>query len=234
MTDEQLEPLAADLGVPVSSLPRIRPRYNIAPTDEHPIARMEFETAEVILANWGLINHWVKDPRRAAQTGSRQINARASTLFERPAYREAIDRRRCIVPADGFFEWSGPKTSRHPLWYHRPGGGFIYFAGLYDYWKPAPAHGASDAAAQMVHWRATFTIITTDPNAFIRPVHDRMPAIIPAGSLDTWLDVRNVSGEEAAKLLMPAPDGLLAARPVSSLVNSVKNDMPELLNEVPV
>ena len=74
---------------------------------------------------------------------SRQINARAETLLERPAYREAIERRRCIVPADGFFEWGGPKTDRHPYWYHRPDGGLIYFAGLYDFWKPEAVGGAA-------------------------------------------------------------------------------------------
>ena len=228
MTDEQLEPLAADLGVPVSSLPHTRPRYNIAPTDEHLIARMEFEEPEVVLAKWGLINHWMKDPKKAAQVASRQINARAETLLERPAYREAIERRRCIVPADGFFEWGGPKTDRHPYWYHRPDGGLIYFAGLYDFWKPEAVGGAGENP-----WQLTFTIVTTTPNALIEPIHDRMPAVIPPEAIDAWLDVRNVSAEDAARLLTPAPDDLLVARAVSPRVNSVKNDSPDLLQEQP-
>jgi len=230
MTDEQLEPLAADLGVPVASLPRIRPRYNIAPTDEHPIARMEFEDPEVILAKWGLINHWIKDPKKATQVASRQINARAESLFERAAYREAIERRRCIVPADGFFEWSGPKTDRRPYWYHRPDGGLIYFAGLYDFWKPGQVPGTENAVDE-AHWQPTFTIVTTTPNALIEPIHDRMPVIIPGGAIDAWLDVRNVPASDASKLLVPAPDDLLVARTVSNRVNSVKNDTPDLLIE---
>jgi len=227
MTDDQLEPLATDPGVPVSALPRTRPRYNIAPTDEHPIARMEFEEPEVLLAHWGLINHWLRDPRKAAQVASRQINARAETLLARPAYREALQLRRCLVPADGFYEWSGPRTDRRPSWFHRADGGLFYFAGLYEFWRPDSIPAGEGGAERP--WQPTFTIITTTANALVAPIHDRMPVIIPREAVDTWLDVRNVPAEEAARLLVSAPDNLFVARAVSKSVNNVRNDAPELI-----
>ena len=103
--------LAAELGVPVDSLPNYRPRYNIAPTDQHWILRTKFEERQVLPALWGLINSWAKDRKRAAS----QINARVETLETRAAFKEAFRKRRCLVPADGFFEWTGPKKARRPI-----------------------------------------------------------------------------------------------------------------------
>ncbi|NIO00390.1 MAG: SOS response-associated peptidase, partial [Anaerolineae bacterium] len=119
--------VARELGVPVSQLPEesYRPRYNIAPTNKHWIVRMEYEDRELLRARWGLINHWAKDPN----VGYRQINARAETLDKRPAFRDAFNNRRCVVPADGFFEWAGPKGNRKPIWLHRQDGGLLLFAG---------------------------------------------------------------------------------------------------------
>ena len=163
--------LARELGVPLGQLPEdsYRPRYNIAPTNRHWIMRMEYEDRELLRARWGLINNWAKD----AKIGYRQINARAETLDKRPAFRGAFKKRRCVVPADGFFEWTGPKSARQPIWFHRPDGSLLLFAGLYESWQREP--GA---------WEPTFAIITTDANATLEPVHDRMPVILPEEVVD--------------------------------------------------
>ncbi len=216
MTHEQLEMLAEDLGVPVESLPNTRPRYNIAPTDEHFIVRMQREDREALPAKWGLVNSWAKDSKRAAM----QINAKAETLEERPAFRDAFEKRRCIVPADGFFEWTGPKTARLPLWFHRPDGGLLYFAGLYESWQPKPGE-----------WQRTFTIVTTSANELLAPVHDRMPVILAKQDLDEWLGPR-VPLTRVRELLAPAPVDVLVARRVSPKVNSVRYDERDALDEV--
>lgn len=218
MTDEQLEPLARDLGVPVESLPHTRPRFNIAPTDEHFIVRVKAEQAELLEARWGLVNSWAKDEKRAAQ----QINARAETLTTKPGFRQAFETRRCIVPADGFYEWTGPKEDRQPLWFHRPQGGLLYFAGLYESWRPGPDQ-----------WQRTFTIVTTGANELVSPFHDRMPAILPAEVAYEWMDPKNTDTKRLQRLLLPAAGGVLVARPVSKRVNNVRYDSPDAIEEEP-
>ena len=217
LTRREAESLAAELGVPVESLPDYRPRYNIAPTDAHWIVRMKYEDRELLPARWGLINSWAKDGKRAAQ----QINARAETLSTRSAFKEAFSKRRCVVPADGFFEWVGAKGARRPIWFHRADGGLILFAGLYESWRPQP-----DA------WERTFTIITTDPNQVVEPVHDRMPVILPEGKVDEWLYTGHVEADALQALLSPAADDVLVATPVSARANSVKNDDAGVLEPV--
>ncbi len=211
--------LALDLGVPLEQLPEdgYRPRYNIAPTDKHWIMRMEYEDREMLSARWGLINFWAKD----AKSGYKQINARSETLDKRPAFRDAFKMRRCVVPADGFFEWTGPKSARQPIWFHRPDGGLLLFSGLYESWRREP--GA---------WEPTFTIITTDANATVEAVHNRMPVILREEVVDEWLYSRR-DGDSALKgLLVTSSDDLLVATPVSPRVNSVKNDDPACLEPV--
>jgi putative SOS response-associated peptidase YedK len=211
--------LALELGVSVNQLAEetYRPRYNIAPTNKHWVVRMEYEDREMLRARWGLINHWAKD----ASVGHRQINARAETVDKRPAFRDAFKKRRCVVPADGFFEWAGPKGARQPIWFHRPDDGLILFAGLYESWQPAPDE-----------WEPTFTIITTNANATLEPVHDRMPVILPDEAVDEWLYARQDDFAALDRLLVPAADDLLAATPVSPRVNSVKHDDPACLEPV--
>ncbi len=219
------EMLALQLGVPVEAIPEegYRPRYNIAPTDWHWIVRLRREDREVLPARWGLINTWSRDRR----LGTRQLNARAETIAERPAFREAFQQRRCAVPADGFFEWTGPRTARRPIWYHRPDGGVMLFAGLYESWRPAEAP-ADDP------WERTFTIVTTAANGLIAPIHDRMPVILPEEAIDDWLfgDERETS--ELLAMLRPAPDHLLQATYVSPRVNSVRNDDAACLEPAPI
>jgi putative SOS response-associated peptidase YedK len=121
----EAERLAHDLGVPVESLVDYRPRYNVAPTDAHWIVRMKYEDRELLPARWGLVNHWMTDRKQAFKN----INARAETVQRLNTFREAFKERRCVVPADGFFEWTGTKEAREPIWFHREDGGLILFAG---------------------------------------------------------------------------------------------------------
>lgn len=219
LTRQDRVSLATELGVPVSQITEdtFRPRYNIAPTNRHWIVRTEYEDREALRARWGLINHWAKD----AKIGYRQINARAETLDKRPAFRDAFKKRRCAVPADGFFEWSGPKGQRQPYWFHRQDDSLILFAGLYESWQPAPDQ-----------WEPTFTIITTDANTTLEPVHDRMPVILPDEAVDEWLFARSSDPTGLKELLVPAADDLLVGTPVSPRVNSIKYDVPACLEPV--
>jgi putative SOS response-associated peptidase YedK len=217
MTVADTDLLADELGVPVPELAGYAPHYNIAPTQEHVIVRMKAETREARFASWGLVNSWAKDASRAA----RAINARAETVATAPAFRDAFQRRRCIVPADGFYEWEGTKDARRPSWIHRPNGGLLLFAGLYESWQPAPGD-----------WRRTFTIITTEANGPVSRIHNRMPVILDPADADRWMH-RNTPAVELHALLRPAPDDALVLRPVSRRVNRVDQDDPGLLDEEP-
>ena len=216
MTYREAEAVARELGVPLESLADYRPRYNIAPTDPHWIIRAQYEDHEILPAKWGLVNFWMKDRKSAFKN----INARAETVQKSPAFRTAFKERRCVVPADGFFEWTGPKESRMPVWYHKPDGSLFLFAGLYESWNPSPNER-----------ERTFTILTTEPNELVSEVHDRMPVILPPDAVDDWLYVRSDPTELLA-MLKPAADDLLVATRVSQRVNSVKNDDPECVEPV--
>lgn len=218
ITGDDAQAIAEGLGVPLEQLQWYRPRYNVAPTDEHFILRMEHERRFVERAKWGLVNWWARDARDAAK----RINARAETIDRLAPFREPFEKRRCAVPTDGFFEWTGPKNDRRPLWYHRPDGGLLLLAGLWDEWQPRPHE-----------YEKTFTIITTDANALIAPVHDRMPVVLLPDDVDAWIDPQNHDLEGLKKLLRPVPAEFLVARPVSPKLNSVKYDEREGLIEQP-
>jgi putative SOS response-associated peptidase YedK len=149
------------------------------------------------------------------------INAKAETVDKLPSFREAFERRRCVVPADGFFEWRGPKARREPLWIHPADGALLLFAGLFEAWQP-----------QLGEWRTTFTILTTAANRTIEPIHNRMPVILDEAGADDWMNGRERDPLSLKRLLAPAPDDLLVVRPASPLVNSVKNEGPELLEDL--
>ena len=206
--------LAAELGVPADSLVDYRPRYNVAPTQAHFIVRIKYENREVIPATWGLVRTGSKDASAAAK----YINARSETVDTRPVFRDAFEKRRCVVPADGFFEWTGPKTARQPTWFHREDSRLLLFAGLYEAWQK-----------ERDVWETTFTILTTAANAVLASYHDRMPVILADRDADDWMDPRAPAPRALKRLLVPAPDDLLMATPVSPDVNSVDNDSPELL-----
>lgn len=194
-----------------------RRRYNIAPTDQHWIVRAKFEQRELLPATWGLVNSWSLDAKGAFK----QINARSETAPSRPAFREAFEKRRCIVPADGFYEWVGAKEARRPIWFHPPGGGLIYLAGLYETWRDPSIEHADNG-------RRTFTILTTSANDVVAPVYDRMPVILAPESIDDWLYVPASNGAAYAadlrELLVPSPTSTLVATEVSRRANSVAND----------
>ncbi len=206
LTREASGELAYLLGVDEADLSFHRPRYNIAPTQEHFVLISKYQRRKVLPARWGLVNHGAKDNSRAAQC----INAMAETVESKPSFREAFRQRRCIVPADGFYEWAGAKQARTPVWFHPENGGLLFFAGLYEEWCPQ--------AGQSV---TTFTILTCDPNAVTRPIHNRMPVILPdAKAEEDWINPREQNPLSLKRLLIPAPGNLLRVRPASSLVNN--------------
>jgi len=216
LTRTDFPALAAELDAAFdeSAAALYRPRYNIAPTDQHWIVRERQEQRQLLPAKWGLVNSWAHDAKGAA----RQINARSDSALTRPAFREAFEKRRCAVPADGFFEWTGAKEARRPIWFHAPDGGLMLFAGLYESWRDPKTEA----------WMRTFTILTTDANKTVEPVHDRMPVILSADRIDDWLHrpVRNAESyaEGLRALLTPAADDVLIATEVSRRVNAVAND----------
>ena len=216
LTRRDFDALAAELGAEAAPelAAQYRPRYNIAPTDWHWLVRQKLEVRQLLPARWGLVNSWAHDAKGAA----RQINARVESAPKSRAFGEAFLARRCVIPADGFFEWTGVKANRRPIWYHAPGGGLLLFAGLYESWMDKATH----------QWLRTFTILTTDANETVAPVHDRMPVILSPDQIDDWLfvpaDDRERHAESAAKLLRPSAAAELMATPVSPRVNSVAND----------
>lgn len=187
------------------------PRYNIAPTQEAPVVAVDSRGARMGLMRWGLVPFWAED--RAV--GNRMINARSETLLSRPAFKDALETRRCLVAADGFYEWSAGEDGRVPHWIHRPDGAPMSFAGLWERW---------DAGGEEAEPLFTFTIVTTDASPFLRRLHDRMPAILEGQARERWLD-RTVPGEAAVDVLAPY-QGELHEHTVSKLVNSPANDVP--------
>ena len=195
----------------------LHPRFNIAPTQSVWAVRMEDGEVRPVELRWGLIPAWARD----ASIGNRMINARAETLREKPSFRSALAKRRCLVLADGFYEWqSRGKGPKQPFWFSRADGGLLTFAGLWERWAPAGNEPVESC-----------TIVTTTCNAVLRPVHERMPVVISGGDRATWLDVRHPV-DAVMPLLCPAPDDLLVAMPVSTAVNSPANDGPELIAAV--
>ena len=186
-------------------------RFNVAPTDPVSIVVEKDDRRAITAYRWGLVPFWAKDK----SIGSRMINARAETLATNNAFRDSFEHRRCLVPADGFYEWRrGPKP-RMPLWFHRADGRLLLMAGLYQ--DVSAAAGASEGPVRR------FVVLTTTANDVVAPVHDRMPAILMPDQVDAWL------AAPAPALLQPAPAGVLVATPVSDRVNSVKNDDPGCL-----
>ena len=191
-----------------------RPRYNIAPTQEHPIVRAGGEDQVAETARWGLVNSWATDAKRAG----RQINARSETVATSRAYARSFKRRRCVVPADGWYEWSGPKDARQPHWIHHADREPFFFAGLYEIWHPTPEQA-----------QTTFTILTTDANDTLAAIHQRMPVVMPVDRLDDWLDPTAQDMDALSALLVAAPNDAFISVPVSPRVNSVRNDDSSLL-----
>lgn len=189
--------------------------YNVAPTD--PVYAVAEHGGERILGSfgWGLVPHWSKDRKQAA----RFINARAETLIDKPAFRESFKGRRCIIPADGFYEWTKRGDLKIPHFIFVESHAPMALAGLWASWKD-PETG---------EWEHTCSIVTTGPNQFMAPIHDRMPALLAEPAWDAWLDRDNSDVEQLRSFLHPPPETLLEIYEVSREVNSVRNNGPELL-----
>ncbi|HRK19654.1 MAG TPA: SOS response-associated peptidase [Hyphomicrobiaceae bacterium] len=191
------------------------PRYNIAPTQPVAIVRIGADhKRELALVRWGLIPGWVKDPR----TFTTLINARAETLLEKPSFRSALRHRRCIVPADAFYEWTGKPGAKQPhLIRPRSANTPMGLAGLWEHWLGADGSEMESMA-----------IITVAANDAIAAIHDRMPAILDPGDYDAWLDTRGVKDVLAADLLQPAPVDLLTTMKIGRSINNVRAEGPDL------
>jgi putative SOS response-associated peptidase YedK len=195
--------------------PNFPPRYNIAPTQPIPVVRLDNGRRSFALVRWGLIPGWVKDPRGF----SLLINARAESVLDKPAFRNAMRRRRCLVPADGFYEWKQDGARKRP--FYAAARRLVAFAGVWEPWIGPNGEEVETAC-----------IITTAANRTLRTLHDRMPAVIPPQAFDLWLDCAKVDAETAAALLVPAPEDTFAPHEVSTAVNRAANDGAALIEPV--
>jgi putative SOS response-associated peptidase YedK len=189
-------------------------RYNVAPTQPIPVIRQNSKepVRELALMRWGLIPSWSKDSSGAA----RMINARSETAGTKPAFRDAMKSRRCLIPADGFYEWKRDGKTKQPFCIEVNQGQLFAFAGLWDRWKSPDGN-----------WIMTCSILTTTPNAVTSAVHDRMPVILDHDSYDLWLDPGMTKVEALSDLLRPCDARLMRCYPVSTRINYVANDDEE-------
>ena len=197
------------------------PRYNIAPTQNVPVIRQHPKEPirQISLMKWGLIAHWSKSASDAAST----INARSETAAMKPAFRDPLRLRRCLIPSDGFYEWKRTGTTKQPYCFEVSDGALFAFAGLWDGWKDGNGN-----------WLRTCTILTTTPNAVTSAIHDRMPVILDPASYDLWLDPGMQNVAAISELLKPYDARLMRCYPVSSRVNHVANDDDECSRPVEV
>ncbi|HEX5018509.1 MAG TPA: SOS response-associated peptidase [Actinomycetes bacterium] len=226
----------------------LRPDYNVAPTkevyavltrrngdsDDEPTsgeAERQLRTLK-----WGLVPSWAKDPA----IGSRMINARAETLAEKPAFRRPFTKRRCLLPADGYFEWYTPqgdnvertakgKPKKQPFFIHRADGRSLAMAGLYEWWRDESREPDDPKA-----WLLSATIVTTDATDAVGRIHDRMPVVIDSSDWEKWLDPTFANRDEIEAMMRPALSTPLQAFPVTTQVNSVRNNGPELIAPLPL
>ncbi|MCH8980081.1 MAG: SOS response-associated peptidase [Armatimonadetes bacterium] len=200
-----------EFGVPV--VPDLQPRFNIPPTSVIPAVIQSEQGRELRLFQWGLVPSWAKDPA----IGARMINARAETLAEKPTFRAAFKRRRCLIPADGFYEWIGDKGRKQPYYITMRTNRTFAFAGLWEYWEGV------DGALE------TCTIITTEANETVAKVHDRMPVIVARGDYATWLDTRIETPPQLRPILTPYPPEEMKAHPVSKAMGNPTFDGPDCI-----
>ena len=197
--------------------PNFPARYNIAPTQPVPVVRLDQGKRQFALVRWGLIPTWVKVPRKFALLHV----ARGESVNDKPAFRAAMKRRRCLVPADGFYEWSEHGERKRPFFIRAKSGGPIAFAGLWETWMGPNGEEVESVA-----------ILTTPANRMLGVIAERMPAILPPDAFDLWLDCAGVDALTAGAFIVPAPEGLLEAYEVSTAVNRAVNDGPELIEPV--
>lgn len=200
----------------LAEVPPLQPRYNIAPTQPVAAVRLSPSSGARELAHfhWGLIPRWAKDPK----IGSRMINARSETAAEKPSFRAAFKYRRCLVPADGFYEWQKRNGGKQPVRIQMRDGRPFAIAGLWEHWI-SPDGSEIDSC----------TLLTTEPNDLLRPVHNRMPVLLDPADFDAWLDVNSFQGADVQALLRPFSDQEMSFYPVSTYVNSPHNDDPHCI-----
>ncbi len=189
-------------------------RYNVAPSQEIPAIILQDGATRLVMFKWGLIPFWAKDPR----TAKPMINARGETLTEKPYFTGALEQRRCLIPADGFYEWKAENKVRTPLFIQRQDRALFAFAGLWDTKKQADGS-----------LLRTCAIVTVEPNALLATIHNRMPTLLHIDDEKTWVDCATYSTGEALAVLQPCPANELVMYPVSRAVNSPRIDSPELV-----
>ena len=194
-----------------SSLAHFPGSWNVAPGQVLPITRMWHGALDHVAARWGLVPYWARDEK----IGYKCINARSESITTSPAFKGAYrSRRRCLVPACGFYEWQKHPAGKQPYYITSADGSLLAFAGLWDDWKKPDGEVLT-----------TFTVLTCEPNELVRPLHDRMPVILEPARYDEWL-----SADDPRELLKPCPLDLLECFPVSMKVNSPRNDAPDLID----
>jgi putative SOS response-associated peptidase YedK len=226
----------------------VEPNFNVAPTDLAPVVLERASKREASedgdpagppvrrrlrLLKWGLVPGWSKD----ASGGARMINARAESLFDKPAFKTSALTRRCLVPADGWYEWQVSRTGtdrrgkpvKQPFFLRPADGAAAALAGIYAFWRAKDADPEDPAA-----WLTTYAIITTEAEPGLDVVHDRMPFVMPRDRWEEWLDPDQQDADAVAALLAPPQPGRFVAYPISTAVNNVANNGPELLEPVPV
>ena len=205
--------------------PELGVRFNVAPSQDVYAVAQRHGVRRLGSLRWGLVPFWADDPK----IGNRMINARAETLATSSAFKRSFARRRCLVPADGFYEWQAvPGAKRkQPYYIRRRDGQPLAFAGLWEVWRPKDAPEGDEESRL-----SSCTIVTTDANELLAPIHDRMPVILPPGVWDEWLDPDNEDVDRLSRLLVPAPEDLLELIPVGPDVSKVDNEGPHLIERV--
>lgn len=203
----------------IAEVPDVAARYNIAPTQDILSIRRADDDREAVFLKWGLVPSWAKD----ALIGAKLINARSETVTEKPSFREAFKKRRCIIPADGFYEWQRTNSKKQPYFFRMQDEHPFGFAGLWEKWK------AIDG--QVLE---TCTILTTEANEVLQPVHDRMPVILHPEDYELWLDVDMRKLDLTKELLRPYPAEEMISYPVSTAINSPHNQGASLIERMAV
>jgi len=211
--------------------PNLPARYNIAPTQRAPVILAQPAGARRLMSmRWGLVPPWSKNPA----AGAPLINARAETVAEKPSFREAFQRRRCLVPADSYYEWIGQKGAKQPVRIQAPDQGVFAFAGLWEHWTPAPSGPPKPIAnAGQAESIDSFTIVTTAAAPALQAIHHRMPVIVPPTLFDAWIDPTLSAGALQEIIDTAAADDFTAAA-VSRRVSNVRNDDPGCIEPLPV
>ena len=214
----QSEKIVAEI-FQLASVPTLSPRYNIAPTQPVPtvLVDSDVKNRHLKMLRWGLIPSWAKD----IKMGAKLINARAETVAEKPAFRSAFKHRRCLILADGFYEWQEQEGKKQPFYFRLQDGKPFAFAGLWERWSKG-----EDEAIE------SCTILTTESNDLMRPIHDRMPVILEQKDYNTWLDPEIQKRESLQSLLQPYKSEEMTFYPVTTKVNNAKTDSPDSIKKV--